>query len=49
MAKQKELTAREMGSRGGKARGKNLSKRQLSEIGKLGAAKRWAKRGKGGK
>jgi hypothetical protein len=33
-----------MGKRGGKARAKNLSKKQLSEIGKQGAAKRWAKK-----
>jgi general stress protein YciG len=41
MAK-KELTAREMGRKGGTARGKNLSKEELSAIGKKGAAKRWA-------
>jgi hypothetical protein len=51
MAKKKELTAREMGSRGGTARAKNLTKKRLAEIGKLGAAKRWKTKGekKGGK
>jgi hypothetical protein len=38
-------TAASMGKRGGKARAKNLSKKQLSEIGKQGAAKRWGKEG----
>jgi hypothetical protein len=43
-------TPAEMGKLGGKARAKNLSKKKLSEIGKQGAAKRWAKPGeKGGK
>lgn len=50
MAKKKELTAREMGSRGGSARAKSLSKKRLSEIGQQGAKKRWAaEREKGGK
>jgi hypothetical protein len=35
-------TPSSMGKRGGKARAKRLSKEQLSEIGKKGAAKRWA-------
>jgi hypothetical protein len=35
-----------MGQKGGTARGKRLSKAELSKIGKLGAAKRWgAKKG----
>jgi hypothetical protein len=34
-------TPASMGKRGGKARAKNLSKKELSEIGKKGAAKRW--------
>jgi general stress protein YciG len=41
MAK-KELTIREMAKLGGKARAKSTSKKRLSEIGKQGAAKRWA-------
>ncbi len=32
-----------IGSKGGKTRAKNLSKEQLSEIGKQGALKRWSK------
>ena len=42
MAK-KELTIREAGAKGGKARAKNLDKKALSEIGKKGAQARWAK------
>jgi hypothetical protein len=39
-----------MGKSGGKARAKNLSKEELSKIGKVGAAKRWgSKAKKGGK
>jgi hypothetical protein len=43
--------ARHLGALGGKARKQNLSKEQLSEIGKAAAAKRWAKKlgKKGGK
>jgi hypothetical protein len=37
----KPVTAAEMGKRGGTARAKNLTKKQLTEIGKRGAAKRW--------
>lgn len=37
--------ARELGRAGGTARAKNLSKEALSKIGKIGAAKRWAKKG----
>jgi len=44
MAKKKELTAREMGRKGGTARAKNLSKKQLSEIGRKGGKARWAKK-----
>ena len=48
MAK-KELTIREAGAKGGKARAKNLDKKALSEIGKKGAQSRWAKKpAKGG-
>lgn len=43
MAK-KELTASEMGRKGGTARGKNLTKEQLAEIGRKGAQTRWAKK-----
>lgn len=35
----------ELGKRGGEARASNLSKEQLSKIGKAAAAKRWAKKG----
>ena len=46
----KNAAAVELGTKGGKARAKNLTKEQLSEIGKAGAAKRWAKQQpKGGK
>lgn len=34
----------EMGKKGGAQRKKNLSKAQLTRIGKLGAEKRWGKR-----
>lgn len=44
MAKKKELTASEMGRKGGKRRAKNLTTEQLSAIGKKGAAHRWNKR-----
>ena len=40
--------ARELGRKGGTARGKKLSKEQLSKIGRKGAATRWAKKSKGG-
>jgi hypothetical protein len=40
--------ARQLGRLGGTARGKSLSKEELSEIGKAGAAKRWAKKTKKG-
>jgi hypothetical protein len=50
MAK-KPITAAEMGRKGGTARAKNLTAQRLSEIGKLGAKKRWASKpgNKGGK
>ena len=45
MAKnQKNAAAVALGRRGGRARKKNLTKKELSEIGKLGAAKRWGER-----
>jgi hypothetical protein len=37
--------ARELGRKGGTARAKNLTAKQLSEIGRQAAAKRWAKKG----
>jgi hypothetical protein len=50
MPDKKELTAREMGRKGGTARAKNLTKQELSAIGKKGAAIRWAQKpGKRGK
>jgi hypothetical protein len=49
MAK-KPMTAAEMGRKGGTNRAKNLTKEQLAEIGRAGAAKRWSgKQRKGGK
>ena len=48
MAKRKNPAAvalgRKGGKKGGKARAANLTTEQLSEIGRMGAAKRWAKR-----
>jgi len=48
MAKRKNPAAvalgRKGGKKGGKARAANLTAEQLSEIGRMGAAKRWAKR-----
>jgi len=38
----KPLSISEMAKMGGKARAKSLSKEQLSEIGRKGAAKRWS-------
>jgi general stress protein YciG len=50
MAKKKQLTASEMGRKGGTNRAKNLTKEELAEIGRKGAASRWAKKQpKGGK
>jgi hypothetical protein len=45
MAKKKDPAAVSLGAKGGKARAKNLSKKQLSEIGKAAAASRWSKKG----
>lgn len=44
----KNAAAVELGAKGGEARAKNLSKEELSAIGKHGAAKRWGAK-KGGK
>src|SRR5258708_5341763 len=44
-ALKKSKAAVELGRAGGTARGKNLSKEELSKIGKAGAAKRWGKKG----
>ena len=48
MAKRKNPAAvalgRKGGKKGGKARAANLTPEQLSEIGRMGAAKRWASR-----
>jgi hypothetical protein len=41
----KNKAAVELGKRGGTARAKNLSKEELSAIGKKGAARRWNKKG----
>jgi hypothetical protein len=43
--KEKNPAAVELGRAGGKARGKSLSKAELTAIGKKGAAKRWGKKG----
>jgi general stress protein YciG len=47
--KPQELTVKEMGARGGKARAKNLNKKQMSEIGRKGARARWTTTKKGAK
>ena len=48
--KDKNPAAVELGRKGGHGRAAKLSKKELSEIGKAGAAKRWAKKQpKGGK
>lgn len=39
----KNPAAVSLGRRGGKSRAKTLSKKELSEIGKKGAARRWRK------
>jgi hypothetical protein len=48
MAKRKNPAAvalgRKGGKKGGKARAANLTAEQLSAIGRMGAARRWAKR-----
>jgi general stress protein YciG len=43
----KELTQKEMASKGGKARAASLTAEQRKEIGRKGAAKRWSKPRKG--
>jgi general stress protein YciG len=40
----KEMTAKEMGRKGGKARAANLSKEEIAAIGRKGAEKRWGKK-----
>jgi hypothetical protein len=45
MKKKKNPAAVQLGRKGGLARKKNLTKEQLSEIGKAAAGKRWAKKG----
>ena len=45
MGEKKELTIKEAGSMGGKARARKLTKKQMSEIAKKGALARWAKKG----
>jgi hypothetical protein len=42
--KEKDPAAVSLGSRGGKARAKNLTAKQRSDIARKGAAKRWAKK-----
>jgi len=41
MAKDKRAAAKLLGSAGGKARAKNLTKAEIQEIGRQGANKRW--------
>ena len=41
MDKQLKDYMKQLGARGGKARAKSLNRAQLSDIGKLGASKRW--------
>jgi hypothetical protein len=47
MKRKKALTISEFASLGGKARSKQLSKKELSEQGKKAAAARWKKAKKG--
>jgi hypothetical protein len=49
MNKPKNPAAVELGRRGGKARARKLSKKELSEQGRRAVSARWAKRGKDGK
>ncbi len=42
--KNKNIHAAALGTQGGRARARKLSKRKLSEIGKKGAAARWGKK-----
>lgn len=44
----KNAAAAELGKKGGEARAKNLTKEQLTEIGRKGAQTRWAKQSKKG-
>jgi hypothetical protein len=44
MAKKKDRAAVELGSKGGKARARALSKQELSEQGRRAAIARWATR-----
>jgi hypothetical protein len=44
MKKKKNPAAVQLGRKGGLARKKNLTKDELSKIGKVGAEKRWAKK-----
>lgn len=41
----KEMTVKEMGRKGGKARARNLTKEEIAAIGRKGAMKRWSKKG----
>jgi len=49
MGKKPELTAREMGRRGGNARAKNLTAEQRSESARKAVRARWAKKQPKGK
>jgi hypothetical protein len=49
MAPKKEMTASEMGRKGGLARAKRLTKEQRTASAKKAIAARWAKPRKGGK
>jgi hypothetical protein len=49
MNKPKNPAAVELGRRGGKARARKLSKKELSEQARKAVTARWAKRGKEGK
>jgi hypothetical protein len=44
MAEKRELTAKEMGRKGGTQRAKNLTAKQRSDIARKGAKARWAKK-----
>jgi hypothetical protein len=43
--KHKSAAAVELGRKGGRSRGKKLSRKELTRIGKQGAAARWTKKG----
>jgi hypothetical protein len=49
MNKAKNPAAVELGRRGGKARGRKLSKKELSEQARRAVNARWAKKGKDGR